>query len=130
MQVGDVMPSLRAISLNLGVSVPSVSKAFQILEKEGILQSCGERRRWQIRLVPERSRSKRTARTSRSGHSRQGKTLLYLTSLPMSEWLTHSVEVYADLVSVMSSHGWEVTHRVIGFHEAKSPRKSWSEMVG
>lgn len=28
------MPSLRSISLNLGVSVPSVSKAFQILERE------------------------------------------------------------------------------------------------
>ena len=55
--------------------------------------------------------------------------MLYLTSLPMNEWLAHSVEVYADIVTVMSSLGWEVVHRVMAFQDAKAPRKVWDELL-
>lgn len=126
-RIGEPMPSLRAIALNLGVSVPSVSKAFQILEREGILSSCGERCRWLIRALPKSSRRKLALKT-KAGAGRT-KRLLYLTSQPMNEWLTHSVEVYADIVSVMSSKEWEVVHRVMPFQDAKSPRKIWDELL-
>ncbi|OYV03713.1 MAG: hypothetical protein CFE26_20715 [Verrucomicrobiales bacterium VVV1] len=126
-RIGESMPSLRAISLNLGVSVPSVSKAFQILEREGILASCGARCRWQIRSLPRTSgRKSRLKIETAAGRTRR---LLYLTSQPMNEWLAHSVEVFADIVSVMSSKGWEVVHRVMAFQNAKAPRKIWDEVL-
>ncbi len=124
-RIGELMPSLRAISQNLGVSVPSVSKAFQILEREGILSSCGERCRWLIRALPMNPRRKGGMKPEAAAG--RTKRLLYLTSLPMNEWLTHSVEVYADIVSVMSSKNWEVVHRVMPFQNAKAPRKIWDE---
>ena len=128
-RIGESMPSLRAISLNLGVSIPSVSKAFLILEREGILASCGERCRWQIRSLPRISVRNGRVKAESAAATRQAKRLLYLTSLPMNEWLVHSVEVYADIVSVMSNNGWEVVHRVMAFQNAKAPRKIWDELV-
>lgn len=126
-RIGEPMPSLRSISLNLGVSVPSVSKAFQILEREGILSSCGERCRWLVRALPKNSRRKRGMKPEAAGA--RTRRLLYLTSQPMNEWLTHSVEVYADIVSTMSSKNWEVVHRVMPFQNAKAPRKIWDELL-
>jgi DNA-binding LacI/PurR family transcriptional regulator len=121
------MPSLRSISLNLGVSVPSVSKAFQILEREGLLSSCGERCRWLVRALPKNPRRKRGMKPEASAG--RAKRLLYLTSQPVNEWLAHSVEVYADMVSEMSSKDWEVIHRVMPFQNAKAPRKIWDELL-
>ncbi len=128
-RIGEAMPSLRAISLNLGVSVPSISKAFLILEREGILSSCGERFRWQIRSLPRTSGRKGRMKMKPAAAVNRTKRLLYLTNQPMNEWLTHSVEVYADIVSVMSSKDWEVIHRVMTFQNAKAPRKIWDELL-
>ena len=128
-QIGESMPSLRAISLNLGVSIPSVSKAYLILEREGILASCGERCRWQVRSLPRTSGRQGRVKVDSAAADRQTKRLLYLTSLPMNEWLAHSVEVYADIVSVMSTKGWEVVHRVMAFQNAKAPRRFWDELL-
>lgn len=122
---GEVMPSLRSISLKLAVSVPTVARAFSILQADGVLESCGERRRWKV-SNPDR---KKVAPVRASAGPRQIKRLLFLSGRPMNEWLSNSMEVYADLVSVMSSHGWEVFQRVMGYEEAKSPRKSWDDLL-
>lgn len=125
---GDLMPSLRSIALRLGVSVPSVSGAFAILEEDGVLEACGERRRWRIRSAPGKGGGRKANPRPRNPAGKGGK-LLYLTSQTMKEWISQHVAVYADLVTVLSAEGWELCHRVTGFQDAKAPHRSWDELV-
>lgn len=124
-KIKDKLPGLRVLSRTLGVSVPTVSKALQILEAEGFLKSGGDRRGWRLAnpssRVPEPPSVPARATTSRRVH--------FLTPQPLENERFSGMDALASLLNRLAHSEWEVVYRVERFSEAKNPRRSWDQLV-
>lgn len=131
-ELGPSMPGVRLLARTLDVSVPTVCRALHGLESEGILEGAGDRRRWRVKSAVRMSK-KRAAEPppkARAGSSKPtAGRLLFLTARPLGVEKHSGVEVFAELLDHLTVKGWEVMYRVEKFASAKSPRRSWDELV-
>lgn len=130
-ELGPSMPGVRLLARTLNVSVPTVCQALHCLESEGLLEGAGGRRRWRVKLSARQQKKEVVtprpvlAETPRSTTGR----LLFLTPRPLGVEKHSGVEVFAELLDHLTAKGWEVMYRVEKFASAKSPRRSWDELV-
>ncbi len=121
------LPGTRLLAKALGVSVPTVCKALHKLREDGVLIGGGGRKRWQagdLNVTAARIGTKSPRRVG----TRPGK-LMFVSAMPLSTERQSGVEVFAHVIDLLSSKGWEVTHRSVGFVSARKPHKAWDELL-
>ncbi len=123
------LPGVRLLARSLGVSVPTVCAALRLLGIQGLLDSGGARRRWQVKLEPLASQSGRGQNGASIKTKMHGGRLLFISSQPLNNERHSGVEVLAELLDLIGVRGWEVMHRVVDFTTAKQSRKSWDEVL-
>jgi DNA-binding LacI/PurR family transcriptional regulator len=132
-ELGPSFPGVRLLARTLNVSVPTVCRALHWLEGEGLLESAGDRRRWRVKSAvkpPKKRAAVVAAPKVRAGSSNNAAgRLLFLTARPLGVEKHSGVEVFAELLDHLTVKGWEVMYRVEKFSSAKSPRRSWDELV-
>jgi DNA-binding LacI/PurR family transcriptional regulator len=119
------IPGVRLLAKTLEVSVPTLCKALHLLEAEGFLESGGGRRKWRL-ADPSSQASEPLSGSALRTTSRR---LLFLTPQPLGEQRFSGVEVFASLLDRLATSEWEVVYRVERFSEAKTPRRSWDELL-
>lgn len=132
-ELGPSMPGVRLLARTLDVSVPTVCRALHWLEGEGILEGAGDRRRWRVKFAVKPTRKRAAVSASSKPHAGSSKPvagrLLFLTARPLGVEKHSGVEVFAELLDHLTVKGWEVMYRVEKFASAKTPRRSWDELV-
>lgn len=124
-EMRESLPGVRLLSQTLGVSVPTVCKALQVLEAEGFLKSGGDRRRWRL----ANPSSGVTEPLSVSALKTTSRRVLFLTPQPLGNGRFGGVEAFASLIDRLASSDWELVYRVEQFSDAKNPRRSWDQLM-
>ena len=130
-EMTGAVPGVRSLSKALGVSVPTLCRALHQLEAEGVLDGGGDRRRWRVSLVSNKTEMEEAVISPRAGSRelRRAGRLLFLAPHPLSKERHSGVEVFSELLDQLGMTGWEVMYRVENFWSAKKPRKSWHELL-
>lgn len=115
------------ISKAYGVSVPTVSKAMQMLADAGVLQSGGDRRCWKV-AETRSPRGDSSEKRAKRRHQSKG-NLLVLSSSGLGEERYTTSQFVTELLNFLGSTGWEARHRVMNFEHAKRPKRAWGELL-
>ncbi|MCP5533180.1 MAG: GntR family transcriptional regulator, partial [Akkermansiaceae bacterium] len=125
---GDLMPSMRRLAQDLGVSVPTLGLALQALAEEGWISPQGDRRRWKV----ERRPSRLPVRSPGAGVSRgagiRRKKLLFLVPRSMDEPSASWMGIFQDLLRSLDPNDWEVVQWSEKYLRTTRARKSWDTM--
>ncbi|MCP5532037.1 MAG: substrate-binding domain-containing protein [Akkermansiaceae bacterium] len=113
------LPGTRILSLELGVSAPTISVALGILEKQGLLARGGERKAYRIRTSTSGPRE--TKKTNRMAAIL---THANLGSLPHT-----TRRVIEETRTRLHRSGWRTEIRTFDFLHAKRPHRSWDKLV-
>lgn len=120
------LPGARILAKALGVSVPTVCKALHQLQEEGFITGGGDRKRWEAADLTQANF--RRAPAAKRSASRPGR-LLYVSTLSLSTERQTGVEVFANILDLLSAKGWEVMYRAVPFVSARKPHRAWDDLL-
>ena len=122
-----VLPGVRLLSEDLGVSVPTICRALHQLEAEGVLAG-GKRRRWRGGDAGKRAESGIQSTEPPDARGAAFGTLVVSVRPTAEQRAPRGVEVFAELLDQLGNNGWEVMHRVENFAATIQPSKSWEKL--
>lgn len=113
------LPGTRILSLELGVSAPTISVALAILEKQGLLARRGERKAYRVR--------------SSAGDPREtenkDRMAAILTHADLGNLPHTTRRVIEETRTRLHRSGWHTEIRTFDFLHAKRPHRSWDKLV-
>ncbi|MGC4015560.1 MAG: substrate-binding domain-containing protein [Luteolibacter sp.] len=117
----DRLPGTRVLASQLGVSQPTVQLALLELAKEGVLESPGERKAYRVK--------DRGTRSSLH-HEPKAKRVILLTHQAIERTAESGRQVLDTLHRMLTGSNWQVEYRIVDFLHARTPHRSWDDLIG
>ncbi|MFD0893189.1 substrate-binding domain-containing protein [Luteolibacter ambystomatis] len=117
----DRLPGTRVLAGQLGVSQPTVQLALLELAKDGVLESAGERKAYRVK-------SRGASLSKESGP--KGKRVILLTHQAIERTAESGRQVMEMLHRMLTPAGWQVDYRIVDFLHARTPHRSWDDLIG
>lgn len=114
------LPGSRVLAQETGVSQPTVAAALARLVEEGWIEHSGDRKAYRISGGNKLAQSP-AAKTTRR--------LVFVTHLEVGELPDTTRKVIDATRRRIAELGWPVEFRTIDFVHAKSPRRSWDDVL-
>ncbi|BCU76334.1 substrate-binding domain-containing protein [Luteolibacter sp. LG18] len=117
----DRLPGTRVLAGLLGVSQPTVQLALIELAKDGVLESAGERKAYRVKERGAKAAADATPKTRR---------VILLTHQAIERTAESGRQTFETLQRLLSTAGWQVEFRVVDFLHARTPHRSWDNLIG
>lgn len=125
---GELMPSMRRLAQDLGVSVPTLGLAMQALAEEGWITAQGDRRRWKVARRPSRLPARSAGARVPRGAGMRRKKLLFLVPRSMDAPTANWMAIFQALLRSLDPNEWEVVQWSEKYLHTTRARKSWDTM--
>ena len=114
------LPGSRVLAAETGVSQPTVAAALALLAEEGWLERAGDRKAFRIRHDPQRVAEMKP---------KQHRRLIFVTHEELGELPDTTRKVIDATRRRVAELGWTVEFRTIDFVHAKTPHRSWDDLL-
>ncbi|MEK7949496.1 substrate-binding domain-containing protein [Luteolibacter soli] len=114
------LPGSRVLAAETGVSQPTVTAALALLVEQGWLEHPGDRKAFRIRHDPRRVAEMKPHRDRR---------LIFVTHEELGDLPDTTRKVIDATRRRVAELGWSVEFRTIDFVHAKTPRRSWDDLL-